>query len=205
MPTHTKAPASASIPSYSALIRRALPLWLLVMVVLVLYWAQLLQAHRDQLAQVEAQTRLRATQMASALSLQIGSLFNGVDYVSRTLANTYRDDQPEVFRQALDLAKKKAFPEGALVQIAVADAQGLVQFSSLQDKSDGKPVSIADREHFSVHAQKLVEGMYISHPVQGRVSKRWSIQFSRAIYHNQVFAGVVVLSISPDYILNFFR
>ena len=104
MPTHTKAPASASIPSYSALIRRALPLWLLVMVVLVLYWAQLLQAHRDQLAQVEAQTRLRATQMASALSLQIGSLFNGVDYVSRTLANTYRDDQPEVFRQALDLA-----------------------------------------------------------------------------------------------------
>jgi len=113
MPTHTKAPASASIPSYSALIRRALPLWLLVMVVLVLYWAQLLQAHRDQLAQVEAQTRLRATQMASALSLQIGSLFNGVDYVSRTLANTYRDDQPEVFRQALDLAKKKAFPEGA--------------------------------------------------------------------------------------------
>lgn len=205
MPTHTKAPASASIPSYSALIRRALPLWLLVMVVLVLYWAQLLQAHRDQLAQVEAQTRLRATQMASALSLQIGSLFNGVDYVSRTLANTYRDDQPEVFRQALDLAKKKAFPEGALVQIAVADAQGLVQFSSLQDKSDGKPVSIADREHFSVHAQKLVEGMYISHPVQGRVSKRWSIQFSRAIYHNQVFAGVVVLSISPDYISNFFR
>ena len=96
-----------------------------VMVVLVLYWAQLLQAHRDQLAQVEAQTRLRATQMASALSLQIGSLFNGVDYVSRTLANTYRDDQPEVFRQALDLAKKKAFPEGALVQIAVADAHPL--------------------------------------------------------------------------------
>ena len=33
-------------PCYSALIRRALPLWLLVMVVLVLYWAQLFKAHR---------------------------------------------------------------------------------------------------------------------------------------------------------------
>lgn len=204
MPRH-QASAPASVPGYTALSRRALPLWLLVLVVVVLYWAQLLQAHRDQLEQVESQTRLRAAQMASALSLQIGSLFNGVDYVSRTLANTYEDDEPQVFQQAVETART-AFPEGALVQIAIADTQGTIRFSSLQAKSSGKPVvSIADREHFTVHAQRLINGMYISHPVQGRVSRRWSIQFSRAIYRDKVFAGVVVLSISPDYISDFFR
>src|SRR5574343_254635 len=133
MPNTPQVSASATAPTYADLIRRTFPVWRLVIIAVALYWAQLMQLHRDQLSQVESQTRLRAAQMSSALSLQIGSLFNGVDYVSRTLANTYRDDTPAPFLQAVETAKT-AFPEGALVQIAIADAQGVVKFSSLQAK-----------------------------------------------------------------------
>ena len=204
--TYEAFPATPT-PSDAASLRRAIPVWILVLVAFALYWGQLLQSHQDQLNQTEQQTKLRAAQMASALSLQIGSLFNGVDYVSRTLAASYHPDKQPEFLQAVETAKQ-AFPEGSVLQIAIADAQGTILFSSLNGSvpaSSVKPVSIADREHFSVHALRQTPGLFISHPVQGRVSKRWSIQFSRAIYHGKTFAGVVVLSLSPDYISDFFR
>ena len=76
--TYEAFPATPA-PADAASLRRAIPVWILVLVAFALYWGQLLQSHQDQLNQTEQQTKLRAAQMASALSLQIGSLFNGVE------------------------------------------------------------------------------------------------------------------------------
>ena len=103
--TYEAFPATPA-PADAASLRRAIPVWILVLVAFALYWGQLLQSHQDQLNQTEQQTKLRAAQMASALSLQIGSLFNGVDYVSRTLAASYHPDKQTEFLQAVETAKQ---------------------------------------------------------------------------------------------------
>ena len=87
------------------------------------------------------------------------------------------------------------------------DASGTLTYSSLSGSTprNARPVSIADREHFRVHTQGGPARLFISRPVLGRVSGQWSIQFSYPITQQGRFAGVLVLSIAPDYIASGFR
>ena len=88
------------------------------------------------------------------------------------------------------------------VQIAVMDATGMMITSSkmLHPK---KPVDLSDREHFRVHAAApgYTDRLFISKPVLGRASKKWSVQFTRPYADaNGKFAGVIVVSLDPDFL-----
>ena len=88
--------------------------------------------------------------------------------------------------------------EGGVFQWAVIDAQGLVRYSNLAPVT--VPVDLSDREHFRVHREPGRDELFISKPVLGRVSQRWSIQFTRRLSHpDGSLAGVVVLSVAPEY------
>ena len=169
------------------------------------YWVVLLDSHEAQRRYAAQQTWLRVEQMAQAISVQVQTLLSGLDYTSRQLAGEYADGRGGNFQRAVQ-SSLDAYPQGTLVQIAVADAEGQVVFSSLE--RHGKPlarVSIRDREHFQAHARQQVQGLFVGRPVRGRVSQEWTIQLSRGLYRDGRFVGVLVLSVSPDYIGRYFR
>jgi diguanylate cyclase (GGDEF)-like protein len=169
------------------------------------YWAVLVDSQQTQRRFTEAQTWLRVGQMSHAISVQVQTLLSGLDYTMRGLEAEYIDDDPESFPRAVTTTFD-AYPVGTFVQIAVADASGDIVYSNLQQAGPASArVSIRDREHFLVHANREVPGMFIGRPVQGRVSQKWTIQLSRALYRNGQFSGVLVLSLSPDYISRYFQ
>ena len=91
-----------------------------------------------------------------------------------------------------------------IIQASILDADGILIYSSREKAV--KQIDLSDREHFRVHLNSNDDQLFISKPVKGRVSQKWSIQFTRKLLHQDgTFAGVVVLSIDPEYFSNFYR
>ena len=87
-------------------------------------------------------------------------------------------------------------------QVTVIDRDGLMAFSNLAKPTDRTDLS--QREHFKVHQESPQEDiLFISRPLIGKVSKKWSIQFTRPIFKNNTFNGVLVVSVSPDIFAQF--
>lgn len=187
-------------------ISRPLIGFLLALLLCAVYWAHLISDQAVQLKYAESQTQLRATQMSATLTTQVSTLMAGLEYLAHSLATTYAADPKRYFPLAVSTALK-TFPRGSIVQIAVTDAAGGIIYSSLADqqRSSLPKISIADREHFLVHTKGSQARLFISRPVLGRVSGKWGIQFSYPVLREGRFAGVVVLSIAPDYISGYFR
>ena len=87
-------------------------------------------------------------------------------------------------------------------QVAVIDKNGLLAFSNLAAATDH--VDLSEREHFKAHYDAPTQdNLFISKPVKGKVSGRWSIQFTRPIFNGGKFDGVLVVSLSPDLLAAF--
>lgn len=86
------------------------------------------------------------------------------------------------------------------IQVAVIDAKGYLAYSNLPTAKT--PLYLGERAHFKAHLTGP-DRLYISQPVKGKVSGKWSIQFTRPLMIGDRFAGVLVLSVSPDSLVSF--
>ncbi|WP_159875481.1 ATP-binding protein [Aquitalea denitrificans] len=89
------------------------------------------------------------------------------------------------------------------VGLYIIGPDGMLQLSSVPNT---KSMNLSDREHFKVHIAKDSGQLFISKPVKGRASKKWSLQFTRRINKpDGSFGGVVVVSVDPFYFTNFYK
>lgn len=87
-------------------------------------------------------------------------------------------------------------------QVAVIDKDGWLAFSNLA--KPGNRTDLGEREHFRVHKDAPdADRLFISKPLKGKVSGKWSIQFTRPIIHEGEFNGVLVISVSPELFSSF--
>jgi two-component system sensor histidine kinase BarA len=114
-------------------------------------------------------------------------------------AVTYLRGRYQALGQRLDIVAdlQQGLNPGPLYNLfTIVDERGDTVLSSYPFK----PTKLADREHIRVHMQRDSGELYISKPVLGRVSKKWSIQMTRRINHaDGRFKGVVVVSMDPYY------
>ena len=114
-------------------------------------------------------------------------------------AVTYLRGRYNVLGKALDINSdlQRGLNPGPLYNLfSIVDEHGDTVLSS----RPFKPTNLADREHIQVHMERDSGELYISKPVLGRVSRKWSIQMTRRINHpDGRFQGVVVVSMDPFY------
>ena len=190
-----------------ALMLRPLAGWAVLLLALLVYWAQLYQSHQAQLQQVQTQARQGAAQTVHALALQTEAMIRKIDYVAVHLGEHWMTQKRQDFLEGLRVTQQ-TFSADTLAEVSVADAQGHMVFSSLlSDESpqsaDGEPISIAKQEYFTAHLENVDEPphLFISHPMLGWASQQWIVQFSRPLYDAQSqFAGIVVVSISARHL-----
>jgi diguanylate cyclase (GGDEF)-like protein len=92
-----------------------------------------------------------------------------------------------------------------IVQVAIIDAAGIMRASNAGPQP-ALVLDLSDRDHFKVHVNSSGDQLFISKPVIGRASGKWSVQFSRRFLNrDRTFGGVVVASLDPDHLTRFYN
>jgi diguanylate cyclase (GGDEF)-like protein len=96
-------------------------------------------------------------------------------------------------------------PGDIIVQVSIIDAQGIMRASSAGPQP-APPLDLSDREHFRAQLESKEDRLFISKPLIGRVSGKWSVQLSRRLSNGDgTFGGVVVVSLDPGHFTNFYE
>ena len=103
---------------------------------------------------------------------------------------------------ANEIRQRQETVQDITFQLSIIDKNGILAFSNLAPPTDRTDLS--QREHFGVHKNApYSDRLFMSKPLKGKVSGKWSIQFTRPVIKNGVFSGVIVASISPDQFATF--
>ena len=125
----------------------------------------------------------------------------GVDQALLSLKYQYEKEG-----QAFDIPRyvsEQRLLSQPVLQMTVVDENGELVASSY---APFVPANIRDREHFLVHKDVDEGKLFVSQPVLGRSSGKWSIQMSRRINKpDGSFAGVAVASVDPFYFSDFYK
>ncbi len=112
----------------------------------------------------------------------------------------------DVNRDGFDLPSFTAsdyFVNDVTLQIALIGRDGFLKSTNLGPQS--APTDLSDREHFRVQRDSDKDELFISKPVLGRTSGKWSIQLTRRLTgRDGAFDGVLVASVDPAYFARFF-
>ena len=173
---------------------------LLLAVSLALLWSVVAWDYRRTEDQALEQIRRETAALAMVFAKQAETTFRDADHILLVLRDRWLAS-PANFAE--EIARHQDLLDGATLQIAVIDAQGILVFSNLGLPE--QPVSLADSEHFKVHQERSEDKPFISRPVQGKISGKWSLQMTRPIVDHGRFAGVVAISVDPEYFVKFYQ
>lgn len=170
------------------------------LVVIVVLWACIAWHIGRERTRVQADAATGVSNLAQVLEAHLQRTIAGLDQTLLVLKAEYQRD-PDNFRLNSAVGYATA-ARGIALQISLVDAQGVLRDSTIPGFS---PVNLADREHIQVHLVPNAS-LFISKPVQGRASGKWSIQLTRRLDRpDGNLAGVLVLSLDPAYLTEIYR
>lgn len=170
---------------------------MVAMLVLLLLTRQVTQAH---LQESERNARRELTNLSQLSQQHANRTLHAADQTLHIIRALYVRDG-----MALDLAalvRQGVVDVDLLHQVGIIDAQGIFRLSNLPQTP---AVNLADREHFKVHVARASDELFVSQPMLGRVSNKWTIQLTRRISQpDGSFAGVAVVSLDAGYFASFY-
>ncbi len=173
---------------------------LVTLLALLVVWSGVLGYLTHQRKRVEVEALQTASDLARGFGESVSRTLEAMDQVFAMLRAFYRADPARFDIQAL--APRDQVLNDLTLQIALTDARGMLQASNL----GGPAVDLSDREHIRVHLARPAEDfLFVSKPVLGRVSRKWSIQLTRKLFDaHGAMAGVIVISLDPAYFSRFY-
>ncbi len=179
------------------LIDPRLGIWLSVLLLLAITWPAALSLAvrdgKDATARAERDTLNLSRTIAEQTLRAIADTDRILRFIAFDIARLGADDP-----RLGDILRNATSNSDLLLQLSFTNARGDLLQTSVEATAGN--VNLADREHFLVHRGTPDAGLFISKPVFGRASGRWSIQLTRRItLSDGRFGGIVVASLDPFY------
>lgn len=155
--------------------------------VFIIYRGDVEQDYRD----VEQRNQNYALLFEENVLRSIGEIDKALLYIRRSVEAAKDTTDYQTIVSSTDVLSE------IIVQVAVIDANGISRGTNALP-APKQLINISDREHFKVHVNSTQDNLFISKPVIGRASGKWSVQFTRRFSNKDgSFAGVVVASMDP--------
>ncbi|MBV8659750.1 MAG: hypothetical protein JO142_18170 [Burkholderiales bacterium] len=179
-----------SVPGFNLRIQIALMVLLSLAAVWVMAFYELSRSERSY----EHEAELRTAVSAQVFAEYSRSTIKRLNELILDARDNWNGDGG---RFASLIRRQQSNIQDLTFQVAIIDREGFLAFSNLA-ASTGR-VDLSSREHFLVHKNAPgADALFISKPVKGKVSGLWSIQFTRPIFRDGKFDGVIVVSVNPD-------
>ena len=193
-------PSASHSPSAQGRLRLFLPIVAVVVALIVLVWGAILYKTRAEEELVIQSTNTSNLNLARAFEEHTVRTIKSVDQAVLFLKFQYEKLGDRV--NIAEYVREGMIINSIFNQLGVIDEHGIYILSNL---ANHKPMDLSDREHFRVHKARDSNELYISKPVLGRASGKWSIQMTRRINKpDGSFGGVVVISVDPFYFSDFY-
>lgn len=126
--------------------------------------------------------------------------FRNADQVVRFVQDRYDELGSQL--DLIGMTKRGLIDVSTFNQVGIIQADGMLQMSN---RPVPTPIDLSDREHYRVHVTSDTGQLFVSKPVLGRATQRWSIQLTRRLNRTDgSFNGVVVVSVDATYFTRFF-
>jgi diguanylate cyclase (GGDEF)-like protein/PAS domain S-box-containing protein len=178
-----------TIPARSVRFRFFLAFGLVVIVLWAAIALVLNAAHHQTINRASAERR----NLARSLAEHVASSVRAIDITLQHLRDEWIRD-PASFAAAI-ARKQEILKDQSVTQVLVFGANGRTIYGSLPT---WQPIDVSDRSYFTVHKERATDALDISEPVVGRVTKQWTIRFTRPVFdRRKQFAGVLVFAVPP--------
>lgn len=170
---------------------------------ILLMWGGIaLQIHHEETQVIESEKNYLHN-IAAGLREHVQASFRATDDALRLLKFHYENGGLKTLPEVNRYFRSKVIDISKLNQVGVIDEQGIYAFSNLDHH---KKIDLSDREHFKIHQQGYPYPLFISKPVLGRASGKWSFQITRKLEKpDGSFNGVSVASFNPVQFLEQFQ
>ncbi len=159
-------------------------------------WSYLSISSRERNNQYLTQLENTAIAIGQSVANDIGQ----IDFLLKMLAESKK--YAKVAEMPLYEMRHIFTLQNDMYHVSFTDAAGFVK-SNTAFPSDTRKVNISDREHFRIHKERGFGRLFISKPVMGRGTKKFTIQFSRGIFGPAGdFQGAAVVGVSPTSFLS---
>ncbi|WP_176026195.1 bifunctional diguanylate cyclase/phosphodiesterase [Robbsia andropogonis] len=170
-----------------------------VLLVIFIFTSTLVRIAVDQR---EARDRAVAAsiELSKTFAAHVAKNLHDADTIARWVEYEY-EKAPRSFTLS-DYKNRGLISGDTVVQVTIVGKDGNV----LQTTTPAiEAINLNDRPHFLIHANNRDAGLYISKPVIGRVSGKWTLQLTRRLDNpDGSFAGIVVVSESPNFLTDGF-
>ncbi len=175
---------------------------LLCALMIALIWVGVDFHLRVEYADTERGAIQNSSNLARAFEEHLSRTLNEIDRSLKAIRQNYLLD-PDHFDLKNWLTARQPFDDHTL-QVAVINSAGFIKLSNIESATS-VGTDLRDREHYRRFVHATTDDFFISPPVIGRTTGKWSVQLARGIINpDGSFGGVVDASLDPNYLSRFY-